>query len=45
MDRGTLLLVALALLTAASVVVGVAGIRISRGRNEEPSGDDEENPG
>jgi len=45
MDRGTLLLVALALLTAASVVVGTAGIRIFRGRGEEASTDDGGSPG
>jgi len=39
MDRGTLLLVALALLTAASVVVGIAGIRIFRGKEQEAAGD------
>ena len=30
MDRGTLLLVALALLAAASVVLGISGVRIFR---------------
>ena len=34
MDRGTLLLVALALLAAASVVLGVSGMRIFRGSRQ-----------
>lgn len=34
MDRGTLLLVALALLAAASVVLGISGVRIFRGSGQ-----------
>lgn len=42
MDRGTLLLVALALLAAASVVLGISGVRIFRsGRPGEAARSDD----